>query len=216
MFALGVFYLKKIAVMMFGCIITSLGLYILKSSSIVTGGTAGLALSVSYMIPISFSILFTLINIPFYILAYFKMGRKFTFSTILAVSFVTVFSYFIPMVLPPFALYPLLGSVIGGFIIGIGTIILFMNGSSLGGAQILSITLQKQFNWNMGKTNFVFDTIVILIGLYSVGLLRGLYSIISVFIISFMISTFKEKIANRNTIKPQVESTSSVMETQSV
>lgn len=202
--------------MMFGCLITSFGLYLLKGSAIVTGGTAGLALSISYLLPISFSILFTLINIPFYILSYFKMGKKFTISTILAVSLVTLFSYLLSIILPPFALYPLLGSIIGGFIIGIGTIILFMNGSSLGGAQILSITLQKQFNWNMGKTNFIFDTIVILIGLYSVGLIRGLYSIVSVFIISFMMSTFKEKIANRNTSKTNFEKVTSVVETQSV
>ncbi|MDR4314879.1 membrane protein [Niallia circulans] len=208
--------MRKIIVMMFGCLITSFGLYLLKGSAIVTGGTAGLALSISYLLPISFSILFTLINIPFYILSYFKMGKKFTISTILAVSLVTLFSYLLSIILPPFALYPLLGSIIGGFIIGIGTIILFMNGSSLGGAQILSITLQKQFNWNMGKTNFIFDTIVILIGLYSVGLIRGLYSIVSVFIISFMMSTFKEKIANRNTSKTNFEKVTSVVETQSV
>ncbi|KLV28055.1 hypothetical protein CHH55_20185 [Niallia circulans] len=208
--------MRKIIVMMFGCLITSFGLYLLKGSAIVTGGTAGLALSISYLLPISFSILFTLINIPFYILSYFKMGKKFTISTILAVSLVTLFSYLLSIILPPFALYPLLGSIIGGFIIGIGTIILFMNGSSLGGAQILSITLQKQFNWNMGKTNFIFDTIVILIGLYSVGLIRGLYSIVSVFIISFMMSTFKEKIANRNTSKTNIEKVTSVVETQSV
>ncbi|MCB5238311.1 YitT family protein [Niallia circulans] len=208
--------MKKIIVMMFGCLITSFGLYLLKGSAIVTGGTAGLALSVSYLLPISFSILFTLINIPFYILSYFKMGKKFTLSTILAVSLVTFFSYLLSLILPPFALYPLLGSMIGGVIIGIGTIILFMNGSSLGGAQILSITLQKQFNWNMGKTNFIFDTIVILIGLYSVGLVRGLYSIVSVFIISFMMSTFKEKIAHRNTSKSNIKKVPTVVETQSV
>lgn len=208
--------MKKIAVMMFGCFITSFGLYLLKGSAIVTGGTAGLALSISYLLPISFSILFTLINIPFYILSYFKMGKQFTFSTILAVSLVTIFSYLLPIIFPPLAFYPLVGSIIGGFIIGIGTIILFMNGSSLGGAQILSITLQKQFNWNMGKTNFIFDTIVILIGLYSVGLLRGIYSIVSVFIISFMMSTFKEKIAHRNTSKNNGDNVTPVIKTQSV
>jgi uncharacterized membrane-anchored protein YitT (DUF2179 family) len=208
--------LRKIIVMMFGCLITSFGLFLLKGSAIVTGGTAGLALSISYLLPISFSILFTLINIPFYILSYFKMGKKFTLSTILAVSLVTLFSYLLSIILPPLALYSLLGSIIGGFIIGIGTIILFMNGSSLGGAQILSITLQKQLNWNMGKTNFIFDSIVILIGLYSVGLIRGLYSIVSVFIISFMMSTFKEKIAKRNTSNANIEKVNSVVETQSV
>lgn len=201
---------------MLGCFITSLGLYVLKSSSIVTGGTAGLALSVSYLVPISFSLMFMLINIPFYILSYFKMGRKFTISTIIAVSFVTIFSSIIPKLFPPLAFHPLVGSVIGGMIIGVGVILLFMNGSSLGGVQILSLTLQKQFNWDMGRTNFICDFIVIVVGLYSIGILRGLYSVVSVLIISIMMSTFKEKILKKNTEKQKIQASPSKMKTQSV
>lgn len=184
--------------MLLGCFITSLGLFLLKSSSVVTGGTAGLALSISYLLPLSFGMVFTIINLPFYVLAYFKMGKSFTISTIVAVTLVTILSSIVTYILPPMSFHPLIGSIIGGVIIGIGTIVLFLNGSSLGGAQILSITLQKQFNWNMGKTIFIFDSMVIIIGLYSVGIIRGLYSILSVFIISYMMSTFKEKIAQRN------------------
>lgn len=205
--------MKKILVMIVGCFITSFGLYVLKSSSIVTGGTAGLSLSASYMIPVSFSILFTIINIPFYVLSYFKMGKEFTLSTILAVSMVTVLSSFVSTVFPTLRIYPLVGAIIGGMIIGSGIIILFMNGSSLGGAQILSITLQKQFNWNMGRTNFIFDTIVILFGMYSIGLVRGLYSILSVLIVSTMMSYFKEKIALKNSKSVKLVKENTLLET---
>ena len=184
--------------MMLGCLITAAGLFILKVSGIVTGGTAGLALSISYLIPLSFPLLFAIINIPFFLLSFKKMGRKFTFATIAAVFTVTLFSALLSNLHLKVDLHPLLGSIIGGIIIGMGTIILFMNGSSLGGAQILSITLQKQFNWNMGKTNFIFDFLVIVAGVYSVGIIRALYSVISVFIISCMMSHFKERIAKRN------------------
>ncbi|PKG23853.1 hypothetical protein CWS01_09765 [Niallia nealsonii] len=193
--------------MMLGCFITALGLSILKASGIVTGGTAGLALSFSYLLPLSFPLLFAIINLPFFIISFKKMGKEFTFATMAAVCMVTLFSALLAKIHVAFSIHPLVGSVLGGIIIGSGTIILFMNGSSLGGAQILSITLQKQLNWNMGKTNFVFDTIVILIGVCSVGIIRALYSIISVLIISFMMSYFKEKIAKRNRayVTPLVE-----------
>lgn len=184
--------------MMLGCFITAAGLFILKVSGIVTGGTAGLALSISYLIPLSFPLLFAIINIPFFLLSFKKMGRKFTLATIAAVFTVTLFSALLSNLHLKVGLHPLLGSIIGGIIIGMGTIILFMNGSSLGGAQILSITLQKQFNWNMGKTNFIFDFLVIVAGVYSVGIIRAVYSVISVFIISCMMSHFKERIAKRN------------------
>lgn len=184
--------------MMLGCFITALGLSILKTSGIVTGGTAGLALSLSYLLPFSFPLLFVIINLPFFIISFKKMGKEFTFATMAAVCTVTLFSALLSKIHVAISMHPLVGSVVGGVIIGIGTILLFMNGSSLGGAQILSITLQKQLNWNMGKTNFVFDAMVILIGVYSVGIIRALYSIVSVFIISLMISYFKEKIAKRN------------------
>ena len=190
--------MKKILTMIAGCFFTALGLYVLKSSSLVTGGTAGLSLSASYLLPISFSVLFTVINIPFYVLSFKKMGKQFTLSTILAVTTVTLLSSLISAYFPAISFHPIVGAVVGGIIIGSGVVILFMNGSSLGGAQILSITLQKQFNWNMGKTNFIFDTIVILIGMYSIGVVRGLYSILSVLIVSAMMSFFKEQIAKRN------------------
>ncbi|TRZ38040.1 YitT family protein [Niallia circulans] len=208
--------MKKILIMIVGCFFTSIGLYVLKSATLVTGGTAGLSLSSSYLFPISFGVLFTIINIPFYILSYKKMGKQFTISTILAVTTVTILSSLITAYLPPLAFPPLVGSIVGGVIIGAGIVVLFMNGSSLGGAQILSIILQKQFNWNMGKTNFIFDTIVILIGMYSIGVLRGFYSILSVLIVSTMLSRFKEQIAKRNTKPVKVTNKEPLLETSSM
>ena len=208
--------MKKILTMIAGCFFTALGLYVLKSSSLVTGGTAGLSLSASYLLPISFSVLFTVINIPFYVLSFKKMGKQFTLSTIMAVTTVTLLSSLISAYFPAISFHPIVGAVVGGFIIGAGVVVLFMNGSSLGGAQILSITLQKQFNWNMGRTNFIFDTIVILIGMYSIGVVRGLYSILSVLIVSSMMSFFKEQIAKRNNRPVKVSNKEPILETSSM
>ncbi|MFD1638008.1 YitT family protein [Evansella tamaricis] len=187
--------------MLLGCFIVSVGILFLQNSEVITGGTAGLALSFSYLMNSSFAVVFFLINLPFYILSYFKMGWKFTASTIFAITSLSIMSEIVQF-FPSFTIHPIFGSIIGGTIAGLGLSILFMNGSSLGGANILSLFLQQRFNWNPGKTMFAFDFLVILTGLYSVGLVRGFYSVLSIFVISYIISFFKVKIAARN-VRPK-------------
>ncbi|WP_096435043.1 YitT family protein [Alteribacter populi] len=187
----------RILYMILGCTVVSFGVLILQSSTIITGGTAGLALSLSYLMHSSFALAFFLINIPFYILSFYKMGWKFTVSTIFAVTTLSVMTEVLQL-LPPFDVNPLLGAILGGLVVGLGLSVLFLNGSSLGGANILSLFLQKRFGFDPGKSLFVFDFLVILTGLFSVGLIRGFYSILSVLMISMIISIFKGKIAQRN------------------
>ncbi|ADU30298.1 YitT family protein [Evansella cellulosilytica] len=187
----------KMIYMVVGCFIVSLGLLLLQYSEVITGGTAGLALSFSYLTNASFALTFFLINIPFYVLSYLKMGWKFTISTIFSVATLSIMTELVQLT-PYFYVHPLVGSITGGMIVGFGLCLLFLNGSSLGGANILSLFLQKRFNLDPGKTMFVFDLVVILIGLYSVGLIRGAYSILSIIMLSAVISLFKTKIANYN------------------
>ncbi|MFA9560084.1 YitT family protein [Evansella sp. AB-rgal1] len=177
-----------------GCFIVSFGVLVLQNSEIITGGTAGLALSISYSINISFAIAFFLVNIPFYILSVRKMGWKFTLSTFFAVSLLSIMTELLQFI-PNFEVTPLFGAILGGSVIGIGVTVLFMNGASLGGANILALVLQKKLQINPGKTMFLFDFFVILIGLYSVGIVRGFYSVISIFFISIIISLMKGKFA---------------------
>ncbi|WP_336511421.1 YitT family protein [Alteribacter salitolerans] len=183
----------RILYMILGCAVVSFGVLILQNSQVITGGTAGLALSLSYLISSSFGLVFLLINIPFYILSFMKMGKKFTISTIFSVTTLSVMTEALQL-FPSFQISPLAGSVLGGLIVGLGLAVLFLNGSSLGGANILCLFLQKRFGFDPGKSLFVFDSLVILTGLVSVGLIRGFYSILSVLMISFIVSMIKGKI----------------------
>ena len=107
--------MKKIAGILVGILLTSIGVTILKGSHIATGGTAGLALAGSYIFNMSFSQIFFLINVPFYVFSYFQMGIKFTLSTIASVSLLSFLtgiissSSFIPYTFPAF-----IGAIVGG------------------------------------------------------------------------------------------------------
>ncbi|MCP8969565.1 YitT family protein [Ectobacillus ponti] len=194
--------MKKWIAMLFACAIVSVGVLLLQAAGLVTGGTAGLSLSLSYLLSVPFAVVFFVINIPFYVLGFMQMGMKFTISTILAVSLLSVMNGVLHA-FPHFSVHPLVGSVVGGAVIGGGLVTLFINGSSLGGANILALYLQRKLSFDPGKVNFVFDLCVVLSGFYTTGILKGLYSILSIFVISTIISFAKERIAKQNQAKPQ-------------
>lgn len=50
--------MKKVLWIILGCTIASIGVLILRHSHVVTGGTAGLSLSLSYALPLSFAVIF--------------------------------------------------------------------------------------------------------------------------------------------------------------
>lgn len=182
--------MKKFFIMAAACVIVSMGVQLLQMANLVTGGTAGLSLSLAYMLEVPFSTVFFIINLPFYILAVIRMGWKFTVSTILAVSMLSISARLLQG-LPEASLHPLSGSVLGGVLIGSGLVMLFKANASLGGANILALYLQKKAGYDPGKVNFSFDIIVAALGFLKIGFWNGLCSILSIAIISIIISKAK-------------------------
>ncbi|ANB59613.1 YitT family protein [Anoxybacteroides amylolyticum] len=190
--------MKRLCYIGLGCFLTSVGTSILHHSHVLTGGTAGLSLMMSYLSNIPFGVVFFLINIPFYVLSVMNMGWNFTLSTILSVTLLSVITVGMDWILPSFSIPMSIGAVTGGVIIGFGLSTLFMNRASLGGFNILALILQKRRNCNPGTINFILDFVVVSLGFYSIGFWQGLLSILSIAITSSIISYFKNKIALSN------------------
>ena len=68
-----------------GTFLAALGLHLLKAVGAVTGGTAGLALLIDQLSDVPFWLLFTLVNLPFVVLALWKKGIRFTVLTAVCV-----------------------------------------------------------------------------------------------------------------------------------
>ncbi|KAB2495456.1 YitT family protein [Priestia endophytica] len=186
--------MKRIFSILLACLLTGTGVIILNHSHVVTGGTAGLSLSLAYLSDAPFTILFFLINIPFYIFSFFKMGMKFTVTTICAVTLLSLITAVNPF-LPYFEVPSILGAVVGEAVIGLGLSFLFINGASLGGFNIVTLYFQKRFQLNPGKVNFLLDFAVVLLSMYSIGIFKGLCSVASIAVTSFIIGYFKRQIA---------------------
>jgi uncharacterized membrane-anchored protein YitT (DUF2179 family) len=157
--------LEDVLGMITGTFTVSLGLFLLKTSGAVTGGTAGLALLISYLGTLPFGLLFFLVNIPFFALAVWKKGWDFTLRTMIAVALVSGLSSLHPAALGNPTLDPVYAALGGNLLAGVGLLILFRHKASLGGFNILALILQERLGWRAGYVQMGLDTGVVLAAL---------------------------------------------------
>ena len=103
-----------------GSLIVSLGVVMYAHATLALGGNSGLALLLHYATGWGFALVFSLVNVPFYALAIWRMGWAFTLRTFIAVSLVSLFVRLTPQWIEFAALSPLYASVTGGCLIGMG------------------------------------------------------------------------------------------------
>lgn len=151
--------------MLTGTLLASFGLFLLKASAAVTGGTAGVALLLSYLAPLPFGVVFFLVNVPFFALALWKKGVAFTVRTAIAVALVSVFSSLHPLAIRLDGLNPVYGVLLGNLLVGVGLLILFRHKASLGGFSILALILQERVGWRAGYVQMALDVTVVTVAL---------------------------------------------------
>ena len=145
-----------------GTFVASLGIYLLKTAHAVTGGTAGLALLVSYGSGWSFGVLFFLINLPFFALAVKTKGIDFSVRTLLSIALVSGFAYLHPLMLPTTGLNPIYAVGVGNLLAGVGILVVFRHRSSLGGFNVVALLCQERLGWRAGYVQMALDVAVVL------------------------------------------------------
>ncbi|MEY4979646.1 MAG: hypothetical protein RLZZ352_1916 [Pseudomonadota bacterium] len=145
-----------------GVLFVSLGLALFKHVGLMTGGTVGLAFLAHYASGWAFGLLFFAINLPFYWLAWRRMGPRFTLKTLAAVSLLTLLTELLPQWLTLQAVNPLFAAVAGGLLVGAGFIILFRHKASLGGLNVLVMWCQERFGWRAGVVQMLIDSSILL------------------------------------------------------
>ncbi|MEL7182463.1 MAG: YitT family protein [Pseudomonadota bacterium] len=137
--------------------------HLLTAAGLVTGQTAGLGVLLSYTTDLGFAAWFFLVNLPFYVLGWLRMGPRFVVKTVIAVSMVSAFSALIPAVLVIGAIDPWAGSALAGAVIGMGLMVVFRHGASLGGIGILALWVQERFGIQAGWVQLGFDGALFLV-----------------------------------------------------
>jgi uncharacterized membrane-anchored protein YitT (DUF2179 family) len=148
-----------------GCLLIVFGLVWLKAAGLVTGGVAGLALMSSYLVPLPPGVLFTLLNMPFFLLAGWGMGRAFMVRVIAANLLISAFALLVPLAFRLDQVNSLFAAIFGGTLIGVGILLLARHHIGVGGIGILALALQKSRGWNAGRTQLAADGMILLTAL---------------------------------------------------
>ena len=173
---------------LFGALLVSFGVTLLKTAGALTGSTAGIAFLIGYLTHVSFGAAFFVINLPFYWLAARRMGRAFTIKTFCAVGLVSLFTHLHPLFIHFSALDPFYATLLGNVIMGIGFIVLFRHKASLGGINILALWMQDRYGIRAGKLQMGVDTCVVLASLFVVSLPMLAASIVGAVILNLIIA----------------------------
>ena len=141
--------------------IAALGLALMGSAGLVASGTAGVAFVLHYLTGVSFGLYYTVVNIPFYVLALKRLGWAFTLKTILAVSLTSLITEFQPHFVRIESIDPMWTAVLAGILLGFGLLGLYRHRASLGGVGVLAVYLQDRFGMRAGLVQLAFDLIVL-------------------------------------------------------
>ena len=180
---------KKIgwyAALVLGCAIFSFGFsYFLTPNNLNTGGITGLAMILRQVLGFgSVGFYSAAINLPLFIIAGVKIGKKFFWGSLLGMLASSAFIDLFAAVMPVMEMEPLLATIYGGLLCGAGLGLVFMLGASTGGSDIVVRLLkQRMQHLPIGTISMAFDgLVVVLTGLAFRDISRALYSGVVIFI----------------------------------
>ncbi len=170
---------ENISTLILATSIVTLGILMLNKAGLLIGGTAGLAILLTKVTSLTFGLMYFVLNVPFYWLAYKKMGAKFTINTLIAVTMVSFMAEFMYIVIDISFIQPIYSALIGGSLIGVGMLMLFRHKFSLGGVGILALYVQQRFNIRAGNVQMAIDCLIVVCSLFIVSFELIAYSVLA-------------------------------------
>lgn len=185
-------YYKSILAALFYGITSALGIQLLlQPAKLYTSGVTGASQLIVNLLnqfanmntPVY--LWYVLLNLPLIILAWLKLGKKFTILSIISVASASLFILVIPLY--PITKDPLLSAVFGGILSGAGIGLCFRYGFSTGGTDIIALIVQRSTGQSVGQVSFAINAVIITIAGFAFGWELALYTIISIYITNMVI-----------------------------
>jgi uncharacterized membrane-anchored protein YitT (DUF2179 family) len=184
---------EDVYAILIGASLSAFGIVILHAAGLVTGGVAGLALTISYLTGIPVGTLFFVINLPFLVLAQRTMGWNFAIRSAITVTLLSGLTWTIPHWSPMGAVNTWFAAIFGGTVIGMGILSLARHKSSVGGIGVLALYLYEKRGINAGKVQGTADTLIVLSAFVALDLRHLMLSVLSAIALSAVLYTFHRK-----------------------
>ena len=168
---------------------------LLLPNQLSTGGFSGIATILYYFLKVPMGITILVLNIPFFILAGYKLGKKFVLKTFIGTTTLSIFIDIIDKI-QPLTQDRFLACIYGGVIIGLGTALILESNSATGGSDLIG-AIVKQYNPNIKTGQIITIVDGIIVGLNVIFFKEievGLYSAIAIYLMGKIIDIFFEGI----------------------
>lgn len=193
-------WVKNLLFLTVGAIITAFALEsFLVPNNIIDGGVIGISMIVSHITKLNLGLLILIINTPFIIMAFKKMGAKFVVQTVYANIILALF-------LNIFHHYKvtgdlLLSTVFGGMILGFGVGVILKHEGSLDGTEMLSLVVSRRFGCSVGEFIMGINVFIYLVAGKVFSWESAMYSILTYFIASKVIDMVMEGLNSSKSVR---------------
>lgn len=146
------------------------------------GGVMGISLLVNILSGIDLSLLVVLINLPFVVIGYTQISKKFALKTLIAISLLSLTLAFIEF--PIITSDKLLIAVFGGFFLGAGIGLSIRGGSVIDGTEVLAIYSSRKTTLTVGDVILGFNILIFATAAYIINIETALYAILTYLVAS--------------------------------
>lgn len=150
---------------------------ILIPQGFLAGGLTGAALILHYIYPItSVAIIYAVINIPMFLIGGLFVSMRFMLYSLWGMLIYSLMLYLVSYQID--LADPMLAAVVAGCLSGIGSAIVLRSYGSTGGADIISVVLNKAFSIQIGAGKVLFNILILSISAFLFPAEKILYSIV--------------------------------------
>ncbi|MBR3081995.1 MAG: YitT family protein [Clostridiales bacterium] len=154
--------------------------------TVLDGGVVGISMIISQLSGLPLGVLTIVLNVPFVLLGFKRLGMRFLVKAIYAM---VIFSVFLSVFKDMKAVTDkeILVVAFGGVLLGIGVGLILRYGGCLDGTEIVAMFLSKNTEFSVGQIVLFFNIIIYGIAGFLFGPDRALYSLLTYFITSKII-----------------------------
>ena len=150
-------------------------------NNIAPGGVTGVGTILNYLAGWPVGITALILNIPLFLIGYRTMGKIFAFRSLVATVLFSILIDILP--LQPVSQDPLLGTLFGGVVMGIGLGLILRGGATTGGSDMIARMVHRRFNFiTVGMFLFAVDFVVVLAAAVFIGGTEALYAMIDIYV----------------------------------
>ena len=146
------------------------------------GGVMGISLLMNIVTGIDLSILVVLINLPFVVIAYAQVSKRFALRTLIAITLLALALTWIDF--PIITSDKLLIAVFGGFFLGAGIGLSIRGGSVIDGTEVLAIYSSRKTTLTVGDFILIFNMLIFSVAAYLIDIETALYAILTYLVAS--------------------------------